>query len=346
MPWIDGGSGFFRAKAVPSGLLPLSIGGIAALYGCGYFIAFLRRLSMACLLRPLFTEGLPYNKSNRTKGGRGRDGCLCGQRVCPERGDGLPAAVGNGKTGGRSPPAKAIPGGSAGGRGLCCGGVSAGMGLFGGSAGKTGRRRAAGPGRLWRRGAVFAADAAAFRRIQRHGRLCTGPGTAGGRRRTHGKRRVLHGCGRKGSADLHRGGLSGIGGGIPCLRQAWRERPAAACAHRRERADCRPDGAVGHRQCPAGARKRNAGAGGGSRRVGSAVAGGGAAAAVAGGPAVSGGCSGEAPADGAGTAPPAHSLSRGGDAVRTAAGGAYGLGRGGRDAVSRPDGGPVAHGVG
>lgn len=69
MPWIDGGSGFFRAKAVPSGLLPLSIGGIAALYGCGYFIAFLRRLSMACLLRPLFTEGLPYNKSNRTKGG-------------------------------------------------------------------------------------------------------------------------------------------------------------------------------------------------------------------------------------------------------------------------------------
>ena len=277
---------------------------------------------------------------------RGRDGGLCGQRVCPERADGLSAAGGDGKAGGNSSPAEAVHTGGSGRWSLRRGGVSARVGFPGRPAGEGRGGRTDGPGGLWGRGAVSSAGAAALRRLQRHGGSRAGPGPAGRRRNPGGKRRVLHGCERQGPADCRGRGLSGAGGGVPDLGQARGGRQAAPCSNQCRGAHRRADGPVGHGERPSGAGERTAGAGGGSRRAGRPADGGDAAAAGAGGAARPGGSSGAPQADLAGAASPPPSLPGGGDGGRASAGGAHGLDGGGRDQVSRPDGGVVPHGAG
>lgn len=196
------------------------------------------------------------------------DGGLCGQRVRAERGDGLSAGAGRRAAGGRSPPAGTVHTGGAGRRGLRRGGVSAGRRLSGCPAGKAGGGSGAGSAGLWRGGTAAPADAAALHRFQRHGGVCSGTGTAGRGRRSDGKRRFLHGCGRQSAADCRRRGLCCAGGGVPGVGKERHRRKAYACAGLRGRAGRGADGAVGYRQRPFGAGRRETGAGGGARRAG------------------------------------------------------------------------------
>ena len=172
-------------------------------------------------MRPLFPAALSYNKARDDEGGRRRGDGLCGQRVCAQRPDGLPAAPLHRAAGGSAPaPAALRPGGRLG-RGLRRDGVPAWVRLSGIAAGEAGGGGGPVGHRLRRRGAAGAADAAAVCRFLCNGRMRAGAGPAGGRRRAGGARRLLYRRLRQSAADRRRGGVPGSDRGVPGGGTSW-----------------------------------------------------------------------------------------------------------------------------
>lgn len=296
-------------------------------------------------MRPLFPAVLSYNGAH-DEGRRRRGGGICGQCVCAECPDGLSAAaLHRAPGGGDSAPAALRSGGSPG-RGLCRGGIPAGVRFSEPSPGEAGGRGPSFRDRLWRRGAAAAADAAAVRRVLRHGRVRAGTGIAGGQRRAGGPGCLLHRCVRKSAADRRSRGLSGSDGGVPGGGPPRSGRPAGPGAGVPRGPQCRTDGPVGHRKRPAGPGDRRGGTGGISRGDGRCFAVPGAAIADTGAAAVPTGPAGAAAADGSGPSVAAGALPGGGRAGGIAAGGAQRLDGDRRGAVSGTDSGVFPHGPG
>lgn len=280
------------------------------------------------------------------QGGGCHDGGICGQRVCPECGDGLSAAPADRPAGGSAPPAETVSACGFDGRRLCRSGVPALGQLFVRRAGKGGGRCAVVAAGLRRGGKAAPPDAAAVHGLLRLRGLCAGAGTVGGQRRAYGERHLLHGRKRQSPADRRRRGISGADGGVPVGGKARCRRRDAPGADLRRRPDHRADRPVGQRKRIAGSSGRTAGAGGGSRRSERRAAAGSPADADTGGAQRSGGPAGACAPGGAGAAAPSGAVSRGGDCGRPAAGGAHRLDGDRRDAVSRTVRGPFADGAG
>ncbi len=311
----------------------------------GFLICILFAWGTCSFLRPLFPRSLPYNRAIGQRG-QSRDSGLCRQCVCAEYSDGLSAAAGNRQAGRRSSPAKALHIGGSGRGKLCRSGISPWVWIFGVCPGEAGGRTAAGAGGFWRGGAVSPAGAAAFRRCQRHGGMCAGVGTAGGKRRADGKRRVLHGCGCQSTAGGGDVGLHCAGSGVSRFGETGDGGQAAAGPGQCGRAHRHTDGSAGYWQRPPGTGERETGAGGSPRRIGRTPVRRDPAAVGAGEAAVSGRRFRAAAAGISAAAAAADPLSRGWDPGGPAAGSAHGLDGDKGKAVSGPDGGVVAHRAG
>ena len=261
------------------------------------------------------------------RGGLQSDHSVCGQRVRAEHAHGLPAAPLHCPPCGHSAAAMALCPGGPFGRDLRRGGVSAGVGLSESAAGEDRGRGGPLGARLRRRGADSPADAAAVRRVLRHGRVCAGPGAAGGQRRAGGPGGVLYRRLRQGAADCRRRGLWGDDGGVPGGGPPRPGRRAGGDPGVRAGPDRPGDGPAGYRQRPAGLRDRSGGAGGVSGGIGRRSAAVGTANADTGAAAVPAGPAGAVGAGGAGAAVASAALPGGGGAGGTAAGDAQRLDR-------------------
>ena len=166
-------------------------------------------------MRPVFPVRCPIMVHMTRRGGLQSDHSVCGQRVRAEHAHGLPAAPLHCPPCGHSAAAMALCVSGHLGRGLRRGGVSAGVRLSESAAGED--RRGGGPlGDCLRRGGAAAAiDAAAVRRVLRHGRVRAGPGAAGGQLRAGGSGDLLYRRLRQGAAGRRRRGLWGADGGVP-----------------------------------------------------------------------------------------------------------------------------------
>lgn len=278
--------------------------------------------------------------------GEGHDGNLHRQRIFFECLDGLPSGAFRRTSGGNSSPAGPVSVGSAGGRSLCGGGLSAGAGIFGGGAGKAGGRRAPFSDGLRRRGAVFPIDAAAVFRRLCHGRLCTGPGTGNREPDSGGKGHLLYGYQRRNSAGGRRRRLSGIDGGLSCGGEARTAGRAGFGPGLHFRKDSGADCAFGYRKRVAGAFQRAAGPGNSPGNPECPAAPGSSGDADTGETVLAGRSAGTAVADIAGAAAKASAVPGGGNRPGAAAGCPHGLDGNCRTAFSRPDGRAVAHGFG
>ena len=225
------------------------------------------------------------------------------------------------------------------------GGVFAGAGVSFRLSREAGGRGFAGSGRFRRGGTAAAADAAAVRRVLRPGGLCAGAG-ARDRGRAVGQRHFLYGCGRRDAAGGRHGGVSGADRHFSRRRTPRCAGRAAAGRGMPAGEDRPPDGAAGHRHQPFRPGERTAGAGGVPGRTGPAAAAAGAAPFDGARPMPAGGPAGAAAPGGAGPAVLPAALPGGWGPGRAAAGGAVGVDCGGRQAVSGPVGGSVAHGAG
>lgn len=283
-------------------------------------------------MRRLFQQACPIMNCVNERGAR-RDSDLCGQRVCAEHGDGLPAFSGHGPAVGGDAAAGPLPAGGAGGRSLCRGGISAGRGLPGRCSGQASGGSSAGPAGLWRGGEASANDLAAICHRLRPGGLCAGDGIAGGQHGPCSEGRFLYGHRRQGPAGRGQRGLSGLDGGVSGCGAPWAWRRAAPSAglHRRARhgADC----PLGQWKRPSGPGWWAGGAGDGARCPERQPAPGAAPSAVTGAAGISGGPDGSGPADSPGAAAQAAAIPCGGNARRDAFGGADGLGGDRRDEV-------------
>lgn len=300
--------------------------------------------------RLLFATGFPgplsYNGPRDRKGGRRRDDGLCGQCLCAQRPDGLPAAPVHRAAGGSAPAAGALRVGCGAGRSLRRGGVPAGVRVSQPAAGQGRGGGGPGGGGLRRRSAAPPADAAVFRRVLRHGRVRVGPGTAGGRRCADGPGRLLYRRLRQGAADRRRGRLPGADGGVPGGGPPRPRRAPGAGPGVPGGADRRPDGPAGHRQRPAGPGDRRGGAGGVPGRSGRRSAASGAAPSDTGAAALPAGPAGTGGSGGAPAAVAARALPGGGCTGGAAAGSAQRLDGDRRRAAPGADGGIFPHGPG
>lgn len=283
-------------------------------------------------MRRLFQQACPIMNCVNERGAR-RDSGLCGQRVCTERGDGLPAFSGHCPAGGSDAPAGPLPVGGAGRRGLCRGGVSAGRGLPGRCSGQAGGWSSVGAAGLWRGGEAPANDPAAVCHCLRPGGLCAGPGVADGQHGPGSKRRFLYGHRRQGFAGRSQRGLSCLNGGVPGCGAPWARRRAAPGAGLHRRARHGADRPLGQWKRPSGPGWGAGGAGGGARRPERQPAPGAAPSAVTGAAGISGGPDGSGPAKSAGAAAQAAAIPYGGNACRDASNGADGLGGDRREEV-------------
>ena len=287
-------------------------------------------------MRRLFRTGRPIIKSVGCGSGRGRgkrrDGGLSGQRIHPQRGDGLSAAGVYGPPGRAAPAAGTVSPCVVAGRRLRIGRVSPGAFLPGPDAGEGRGRGAAGPGGFRRGGEAGAADTAVFCPLLCHGRVRTGAG-ASLRRRAHGRRHLLYGCGCPGAAYCGSGCLFRHDGGVPGSGQAWRGRAPPEGAGVSGGAGGDHDGPPRHGERAAASRLRGTSAGDSQRCFGWCSAAPGAADFDTGAAALPGGSAGASALSGAGVAVLPGTLPDSGTAGGPFADGAQRLDRGGGDAV-------------